>query len=1417
MRLEHVETSLSGALDRAREEIASLRASLAEATSNSHFHEHRTGTLEAALKSAQQAYETASNRRAEMEGLLIAQQKEGHAREETIMQLNDALREAQERSRQAIVQAEVSKASEERLVTQLAELREELKRQSALSESVYRIEASLANRMQEEREGLQTEVESLQHSLDKVRRENSETVMMYEQKVQTQEEELRISRGSVEQQAQTIATLREDIAREKGFTSTAQERAALLEKQLTIAQDRLSAIQGVHTADSILAAENAQREVDLDKARSECEVLRAQLEASERHAEQYRKISASTESLLKELRERFSAARAAYEEELSALKGEVESMRNEMAERRQSLMESVREADDAREALIAASKKHDEEVSELRSELELAKEAQARAEQHMGVLKSDTAVFEASAKEATSNYERELAMHAQAAAELRKAESVVESLQAELTAAKQRTGDVTATCIRAERALEEEKQRANSLQQSLRDEVAALRHTNDLLHSQVQTMSAQVSRLQNERMKRAGVEDDKTEEGEGTVGGEDTGDAGDELTELRQAAAELRDVVKYMKRERDMLEAKLSLTETEKNRYIAELTSTQKALDEARAELKRAMESRSHTTARSEDEFAKLMQEITQLNVVRESNAHLRSENVQLKNAKDELQRNLNAARDELSPLNEKIIRLEANLQSMEVEKAALLADGSYWKDRLHQLVSRYNDVDPEDHRELKEKLRDTEATVTELREKVSGLESELEESKANLDSAHTSLRERTTELSAARSTAAIMEKNSESLRARLRDFTKQIKDQKTQIAQLVAAAKENEDKVQALQKELELAKTAPAAPPTETAVASTVPASTAAATPSTAPAAMARKNTLVQPAASATPATAPTALSTQKDASSAPSEPTSTVPPAATAAATTTTTAPHVDTSAAAAHAADLKSLREDLLRRMAAKKSSAAPAATTAAAKHAAPAEDDAETPHTKRARTTAATPAAAAETPAPATAPPPQQAPSHGGPTPKKCYYFTSAKGCRKGDACPFLHETETPVTAPAPAPEATAKPEVDTTIVTEEPVDSATGSAAEPQAAAVHEEATSQADEVAATEDDMEEAALETSEGVEGRDTEESPGTGSCAEDVTDIDAGGADTGGAGGEGRDNADKQVTSVDPDVAAADPSGSSAAAAPPLSKFLRGSPAAVGPFSKSVKTGPAVSKPSFGSTSGSIFGAGFKTSTPAAGGASSTTPTTGSNIFGSLSKKAAPMNPFARPFAPQASAAAPAEQISSSTSQPESEGTAGDFSAAPDLPVPAPAAEESSPPSRTQSSSPFVNLRPPSPNSNTVRLQFGSAGPKSLPVPANLPSPSSASSATAPFKGFGSSLFKVASAAAPTSGASAPSDLSSVGQPVRVLPVVVAKAQVEEPTEYDESEEGGEESSNVEDVTEATQEQATATIVSTKVSVYD
>ena len=85
----------------------------------------------------------------------------------------------------------------------------------------------------------------------------------------------------------------------------------------------------------------------------------------------------------------------------------------------------------------------------------------------------------------------------------------------------------------------------------------------------------------------------------------------EEVTSLRKTCTELREVVRYMKRERDILEARQSVAEGETSRLESSLAVAQRALDEVRGELKRELDAK--IAARGEGDFERLTAEVTQV------------------------------------------------------------------------------------------------------------------------------------------------------------------------------------------------------------------------------------------------------------------------------------------------------------------------------------------------------------------------------------------------------------------------------------------------------------------------------------------------------------------------------------------------------------------------------------------------------------------------------------------------------------------------------------------------------------------------------------------------------------------------------------------------------------------------------------
>lgn len=122
------------------------------------------------------------------------------------------------------------------------------------------------------------------------------------------------------------------------------------------------------------------------------------------------------------------------------------------------------------------------------------------------------------------------------------------------------------------------------------------------------------------------------------------------------------------------------------------------------------------------------------------SNAHLRSENEQLSKKFQSLTEELQTLRASTAPLETAMRKLKTEKEALELTNDELANDIEYWRDRLQKLVSRYNDVDPEEHRLIKVQVDELSAALTEATKKLESAEddkrvalAEVEQSKKDL------------------------------------------------------------------------------------------------------------------------------------------------------------------------------------------------------------------------------------------------------------------------------------------------------------------------------------------------------------------------------------------------------------------------------------------------------------------------------------------------------------------------------------------------------------------------------------------------------------------------------------------------------------------------------------------------------------
>jgi hypothetical protein len=168
-------------LEKALGDNVTLRVGTAQSSSEARFQKERCERLESGLLELKLELATASQRRLDMERMLVQQQSEARAKDESLMFVNESLRVAQDAARRAEIEAEVTRAAEGRIATQLADAREELRRQASLSESVRRIEIGLSSRVEEEKTDLLQERDGLSKALESFRKQVAERTIVEDQ------------------------------------------------------------------------------------------------------------------------------------------------------------------------------------------------------------------------------------------------------------------------------------------------------------------------------------------------------------------------------------------------------------------------------------------------------------------------------------------------------------------------------------------------------------------------------------------------------------------------------------------------------------------------------------------------------------------------------------------------------------------------------------------------------------------------------------------------------------------------------------------------------------------------------------------------------------------------------------------------------------------------------------------------------------------------------------------------------------------------------------------------------------------------------------------------------------------------------------------------------------------------------------
>jgi nucleoprotein TPR len=655
--------------------------------------------------------------------------------------------------------------------------------------------------MQNERE--RQENESRRRSLQETERLEQEVQTLKSRLLEEGEETKRISarrefesrdhQERIDKLNSELSSTRERLA---SATATRDQLQARVEEQGILLKSSEEKLLALSKPESMYGA-NAEQQlgVEIAELKKSLDLTKAELRDAKEYADKMKEISATAEDALQEMNNTHDAYKESMDQQLAEKDGEIKKLKERLEIVNSELQTSNHELSQIRQQEDERRHATEQENKSLQSEIARLKEVEEKAQLAQGFYQEDLRAQAHIAQEAQRNYERELVKHAEAAQNVQQLREEVGNLRTQVRSLRTEAETAVATLQSSEASWVGQKNDYERELREVRTRVDDLVKQNNILHQQFESVSSQAQQIRQ-----------RTESELTTLEADAAGQASPPLKEESMEA--LRDVIKYLRREKEIIDIKYEMLQQENRRLKQQLDRTTADLNETQGLLMTEREKEANA-ATSSLQHQELVAKINELNLLRESNITLRSENERNTQRAAELQATVTELTAKLSPLEEKVRLLQAEIETRDAQMRLLTEDNERWKNRNQQILQKYERIDPVELQNLKDQVEAANAEKakldSQLAEAISKNRAVAEAWKAKHDKAVASAKTR-------------LDQNREiieSLEAKINASAKEAVNGNTQIeaikAEAEAAKNELNRQITALQSQLEtFAKTPP-------------------------------------------------------------------------------------------------------------------------------------------------------------------------------------------------------------------------------------------------------------------------------------------------------------------------------------------------------------------------------------------------------------------------------------------------------------------------------------------------------------------------------------------------------------------------------------------------------------------------------
>ncbi|KAF8827808.1 hypothetical protein HHX47_DHR4000286 [Lentinula edodes] len=603
-----------------------------------------------------------------------------------------------------------------RLVEENKSLALERSHLSALMSNVQRMHSELERSGENDRRRLENQLQLTESQSQELRNQVTQEREAVRNLSLQKDIEVRDLQNRLDKSTQELSKTREALAIAETSKVHLEERVGDLTKHMKGNEEKLAVYERRGGAYSSMEQSDLTREQQLESEvaglRSALKVAEFDLTQAKGHVQQFQSISEANETALTEFQsthEEYIASTDAQiaksESDRRVLEERLQIVQAELAELTTKHNDLQKQYEDDRVAWSNDKKTLEDTIVDL-----------STSENDRNSHENDVKQQEQRAKVAEERYSNEVLSHAESIKALDNLKKQLASVQATIRDYQVAAETATSKLATSEGSWQQQKQTLDNETKDLRQRCNDLTEQNNVLHHHLETVSSQAARI------RQAAETTTSTSSEADVN--DSSDV---------KLSEMRSVVAYLRKEKEIVDLQLDLSKQENTRLKSQIEHLYQNLNETRQTLSEERE-KAVEAATSGAKHEELIKRINQLNILRESNATLRADGEARAKRIKELETKLDLLGNQLEPAKEEARVAKAELQARDTQIKRLEEENRRWQGRNQQLLTKYDRIDPSEMQALKDEIERLKAEKSSSENVIKEREDELNQTKSRVE-----------------------------------------------------------------------------------------------------------------------------------------------------------------------------------------------------------------------------------------------------------------------------------------------------------------------------------------------------------------------------------------------------------------------------------------------------------------------------------------------------------------------------------------------------------------------------------------------------------------------------------------------------------------------------------------------------------